>query len=457
MDLTVLLSRIQFGFSVGFHIIFPTINIGLGLFIAVMEGVYLKTKNPLYLKICKFWTKIFALTFGMGVVSGLVMSYELGTNFGDFTYKIGEILGPLFAFEVLTAFFLEAGFLGVMLFGWNRVSPKLHYFATLMVAIGTVISAFWILSANSWMQYPTGYVLDGDHYAVGSWIGAVFNPTFLHRYFHMLLASIITSSFVIAAISGYYLLKGRHGELAKKCFSFTLWTALIFTPIQLVIGDMVGLNVHKYQPIKTAAIEANWNTMKGAPLYLFAIPDEKAEKNYFGITIPYGASLINTHKLDGELLGLTSVPPKDRPPVIPVFFSFRIMVGIGVLLFVVALYGFWLRIRGRLYTTPFYNKTLMLIAPLGFVATLAGWITAEIGRQPWIVHHLIRTADGAAEVPSLHVAISLALLFIVYSIIFAFYLYYLSKVIKKGPRELEKSPQMTVHMHVPFEHDGEQK
>ena len=420
MDWTVLLSRIQFGFTIGFHILFPTLNIGLAIFLAIMEGIWLKTRRPVYMKICRFWMKIFALTFGMGVVSGLVLSYELGTNFGSFTAAIGEILGPLFGYEVLTAFFLEAGFLGVMLFGWKKVGPKLHFMATLMVTIGTVISAFWIISANSWMQTPTGFHMEGTKYVVSSWTAAILNPSFLHRYFHMLLASMVTTSFVVAGVSAWFLVHKRHEVFARKAMSFALWAALILTPTQIFVGDMVGLIVHNYQPIKTAAIEANWNTMNGAPLILFAIPDQKHERNLFAVKIPKGASLINTHKLNGKLQGLTSVPRKDRPHVAPVFFTFRIMVGIGVLLFFVAFYGLFLRWRGTLFTNRLYLKVLPWLTPLGFIATVSGWMTAEIGRQPWVIYNHMRISDGASHVPYIHVAISLASFILVYGVIFSF-------------------------------------
>lgn len=440
MDLTVLLSRIQFGFTVGFHILFPALNIGLAIFLAMMEAAWLKTKNPTYLRICKFWTKIFALTFGMGVVSGIVMSYELGTNFGRFTAAIGGILGPLFGYEVLSAFFLEAGFLGVMLFGWKRVGPKLHFTATLLVAIGTVISAFWIMSANSWMQYPTGYQIINGKYIATNWITAIINPLFLPRFTHMVFASLVTCCFVVAGIAAWYLLKKRHLNIAKPCFSFALWAALILTPMQVMLGDMVGLKVHEYQPLKTAAMEGVWDTQAGAPLILFAFPDVKQAKNLYNISIPYGASLFNTHQLNGVLQGLNSVSRNNWPVVEPTFYGFRVMVGIGLLLFFIALYGVWLRWRKKLYSSKNFLRLCILASPLGFVATIAGWITAESGRQPWIIYNVMYTKDGASVVPPAHVFTSLILLLLVYGIIFVFYLYYLFKFIRKGPTELEEAP-----------------
>ncbi len=431
---TILLSRIQFGFTIGFHILFPTFNIGLAVFLSVMEGVWLKTRNPVYLKICKFWSKIFALTFGMGVVSGIALAYELGTNFAGFIAAIGNVLGSLFAYEVLSAFFLEAGFLGVMLFGWNKVGARLHYAATLLVTIGTIISAFWIMSANSWMQTPAGYQIVGGKYVVDSWLQVIFNPSFIPRFIHMLLASLVTCSFVIAGVSAWYLIKKRHLEVAKACFSFAMAAALVLTPLQVVMGDQVGLKVHQYQPLKTAAMEGLWHTSKGVPLILFAIPDTKAEQNHYEIAIPYLASLINTHQLQGELIGLSSVPPADRPVVPAAFFSFRIMVGIGLLMLAVAVYALWRRFKGQLFTDTLLLRGCIFLAPLGFVSTIAGWITAESGRQPWIVYGLIRTVDGASVLPLSQVITSLTLFILVYGVVFSFYLFFLFKLIRTGPQ-----------------------
>lgn len=432
---TLLLSRTQFGFTIGFHILFPTLNIGLAMFLSIMEGLWLKTRNPVYKTICKFWTTIFALTFGVGVVSGIVLSYELGTNFGLFTNAVGGVLGSLFAYEVLSAFFLEAGFLGVMLFGWEKVSPKLHYSATLLVMIGTTISAFWIMSANSWMQTPAGYTLVAGKFIVNNWWQVIFNPSFIPRYLHMIIASYVTTCFVIAGIAAWYLLKEKHVVFAQRCFSFAIGTAIIVTVLQIFIGDTVGLEVNKNQPLKTAAMEGIWNTGKAIPFLVFAIPDPKLEKNLYEIKIPYMASLINTHHFDGTLIGLKSVAPNDRPIVISVFFAFRIMVGIGILLFLTALCGLWLRLRGQLYNHRWFYRLCLLISPLGFISTLAGWITAESGRQPWVVHNLMRTADGASIVALHQVVISLILFLLTYGVVFIFYLIYLFRLINQGPTE----------------------
>lgn len=446
MDLSILLSRIQFGITIGFHILYPTLNIGLAVFISIMEGLWLKTRNPIYLNICKFWIKIFALTFGMGVVSGIVMAYELGTNFGHLIAAAGSVLGPLFGYEVLSAFFLEAGFLGIMLFGWNRVGPKLHYAATLLVTIGTLISAFWIMSANSWMQTPTGYSLVNGKFSVLSWWDVIFNPSFFHRFTHMLMASLVTSSFVIAGICAWYLLKQRHFNLAKPSFSLVLMAVVVLTPLQILIGDMVGITVHEHQPLKTAAMEGNWDTQAGAPLILFAIPDIKQEKNLFAISIPKGASLINTHSLNGVLLGLKSVPSTDRPVILPVFFGFRVMVAIGFLLFAMALWGLYLRWRHRLYDNKTFLRACVVVSPLGFVATICGWVTAESGRQPWVIYNLIRTTDAASTVPAGQVATSLTLLSVIYLFILFFYIYYLFKIIKKGPKDLDAAPTTAAYL-----------
>lgn len=434
-----ILSRAQFGFSIGFHILFPTLNLGLAVFLIIMEAMWLKTKDPVYLGICKFWTKIFALTFGMGVVSGIVLAYQIGTNFGPFIAQFGNVLGALFAYETLTAFFLEAGFLGVMLFGWNRVPPPLHFAATLLVTIGTTISAFWIMSANSWMQTPSGYEIIQAKYVVADWWQVVFNPSFIPRFIHMVLASYVTTCFVIAAVSSYYLLKNEHIKLAQICLSFVMWAALILIPIQIYMGDVVGVNVEKYQPLKTAAIEANWETQKGAPLVVFAIPSQREQRNLYSIEIPKLASLINTHEWDGELDGLKSVSPEEQPQVATVFFTFRIMVGIGLLMLFTAVAAVFLRVKNRLYQARWFLRWCLLIAPLGFIASIAGWLTAEMGRQPWVVYNLLKTKDAVSAIGMEEVIISLILLVLAYGIIFSFYIVYLFKSIKAGPENFDDS------------------
>jgi cytochrome bd ubiquinol oxidase subunit I len=437
---SVMLSRIQFGFTIGFHILFPTLNIGLAVIICIFEALWLKTKKEHLLRLCKFWTKIFALTFGMGVVSGVVLSYELGTNFSGFTKAVGEVLGPLFTYEVLSAFFLEAGFLGIMLFGWKRVNPKVHFSATLLVALGTIISAFWILSANSWMQTPSGFYMIGNKFAVKDWFDVVFNPSFIYRFFHMVMASLLAASFFVAGISSWYLIKKKYNDLAKPCLAFALGLAAIISPLQLLAGDLVGVIIFHHQPLKTAAMEGNWNTMQGAPLILFAIPDQEQGRNRFEVSIPYIASLLNTHSLKGTLPGLNSVPKKDRPIVPATFYAFRIMVGIGLLFILISWFGFYSYFRKTLYEKKWFLRLCLCATPLGFIAVISGWITAESGRQPWVVYGLLRTVDAASNVKLLHVLISLGLFIIGYGFIFTFYLYYLFKTIRKGPEELEVPP-----------------
>ncbi len=432
-----ILSRIQFAFSIGFHILFPTLNLGLAVFLVIMEATWLKTGKSVYLRLCKFWTKIFALTFGMGVVSGIVLAYQIGTNFGPFIARFGNVLGALFAYETLTAFFLEAGFLGVMLFGWKKVPPYLHFIATLLVAIGTTVSAFWIMSANSWMQTAAGYTLVDGKYIVDSWLDVVFNPLFVPRMIHMILASYVTTCFVLAAVSGFYLIKKRHVKLAKTCLSFAMWASLIVVPLQIAVGDIVGLRVHEYQPLKTAAMEGVWETQKGAPLLLFAWPSQKKQANEYVVGIPKLASLINTHSLDGELLGLKSVNKADQPRVAPVFFSFRLMVVIGLLMLLTAMTGLVLRYTQRLYSSNWFHLWCIIIAPLGFVASISGWLTAEIGRQPWVVYHLMRTREAVSAIEMEAVVISFILLVLAYGFVFSFYLYYLFKLIRQGPKELD--------------------
>jgi len=431
---TLMLSRIQFAFTISFHIIFPAFSIGLATFLAIMEGAWLKTKNPAYLKICKFWMKIFALTFGMGVVSGVVMEFQFGTNWAGYAREVGPVLGGLFTYEVLTAFFVEAGFLGVMIFGWDKVGPRLHYIATLLVVFGVNLSAFWILSANSWMQTPDGAVLQNGHFVVTSWYNVIFNYSAIPRWIHMTLAAYITTGFVIAAISAHYLLKNQHLEIAKKCLSFVMWALLILVPLQMYVGDDVGLHVHKYQPLKTAAMEGVWNTQNGAPLLLFAIPDQAAQKNLLAVGIPHLAALINTHEWNGKLIGLKTVSPANQPDVFITFWAFRIMVFMGIIMLAMAFYAAYLRARKRLYDNKFFLKACLYSAPIGFIAIITGWFTAEVGRQPWVVYDMLRTSNAVSHIPVANVITSLVLIIVVYGVIFGiFYFKYLFKIIHAGP------------------------
>jgi cytochrome d ubiquinol oxidase subunit I len=445
-----LLSRIQFAFTISFHILYPAFSIGLITFIAFFELLWLNTRNPHYLNICKFWTKILALTFGMGIVSGIVMEFQLGTNWSNYTQMSGNVLGVLFTYEVLTAFFIEAGFLGIMFFGWNRVSPQLHFAATLLALFGVTLSAFWIMSANSWMQFPTGVEFKNAIFTVNSWFDTIFNPLFLPRFFHMLIATYISTLLVIIAICAYYLLKGKNLAFAKTCFSAAFIALVLFIPLQIVLGDLVGIRVHHYQPIKTAAMEGAWETQRGAPLLLFAVPDQQREMNHYALGIPKLASYINTHQWDGELRGLKSVPPADRPYVALVFYSFRVMVGLWVMMLAMVVTGVVLYFRKRLFKSRWYLYACILLSPIGFISIITGWFTAEFGRQPWVIYGYLRTAAAHSQIQAYNVIISLISIIIVYGIIFGyFYFRYFFKIIRTGLEDKLASPEQTFSYLLP--------
>lgn len=432
----VLLARLQFAFTVSFHILFPTLTIGLGGFLAWSEAQWLRTGQQVYVRLYKFWVKVFALSFGMGVVSGIVLSYEFGLNFSEFSRVAGPVVGPLIAYEVLTAFFLEAGFLGIMLFGWDKVGPRLHFLATCFVAGGTLLSAFWILAANSWMQTPAGAVYDavGRHFVTESWWAVIFNPSFPYRLAHMVTASYLTTSIVVSGVSALYLLRREHLDIARKGFSMGMWALMVLAPLQIFLGDAHGLDVFKYQPMKTAAIEANWETQPGAPLILFALPDSRAEMNHLEISIPKLGSFINTHDMEGVLPGLKEVPAEDRPPVGLVFWSFRVMVGLGVCFLGIGLWGLVARVRGRLDDWVWLHRVSALFIPAGFVATVAGWWVAEIGRQPYTIYGFLKTRDSISPViDGQTIALSLTVFLLVYGSLFGAYLYYMVKLIRRGP------------------------
>ncbi|MEO8419838.1 MAG: cytochrome ubiquinol oxidase subunit I [Hyphomicrobium sp.] len=430
----VLLARIQFGFTITFHIIFPSFTIGLAAFIATLLVRWRLTGRDHLHRLARFWTKIFAVSFAMGVVSGIVLSYQFGTNWSNFSVVVGNVLGPLLGYEVLTAFFLEATFLGIMLFGWQRVPPNLHVLSAVLVAVGTSLSAFWILAANSWMQTPAGHeVINGIAYPV-DWVAIIFNPSFPYRFAHMFTAAYLTTSLVVLAVGARYLLKGRYPEEAKTMMRMGLGMVAILAPLQVLIGDQHGLNTLKHQPAKIAAIESHWDGSEPGALVLFAIPNEKEERNSFEIAIPYGASLILTHKADGLFPGLKEFAPSDRPPVFPVFLSFRLMVGMGVLMLLIGFVGAWLWFRGRLFDTRWYLQYVQYAWPLGFIAILAGWYTTEIGRQPWIATGILRTADAASPVHAGAVLTTLILFFVVYGIVFSMGIYYINRLIEYGPK-----------------------
>ncbi len=431
------LARAQFAFTIAFHIVFPAFSIGLASYLAVLEGLWLKTGNDVYLTCFKYWRKIFAVAFGMGVVSGLVMSYQFGTNWSVFSDKTGPVLGPLMGYEVLSAFFLEAGFLGIMLFGMNTVGKKLHYFATLMVAFGTLFSAFWILSVNSWMQTPTGYgINEAGQFIVESWWSVIFNPSFPYRLLHMVLAAYLTTAFVVGGVASYHLLKDRSSEPARLMFSMAMWMAALVSPIQIFAGDLHGLNTLEHQPQKIAAMEGHFETVKGAPLILFGLPDEENGEVDYAVKIPKLGSLILKHDADAEVRGLNSFPQDQRPPVVIVFWAFRIMLAIGFLMLGLGLWSLLARSRKRLYDSNMMFKISMLMGPSGFVAVLAGWIVTEVGRQPYTVYGLLRTSDSLSPVAAPAVATSLAIFAVVYFIVFGAGVLYLLRLMGKNPDDI---------------------
>lgn len=436
----VTLSRLQFAFTISFHIIFPALTIGISGFLVLVEARWLKTGDEIWRRLYQFWVRLFALSFGMGVVSGIVLSYQFGTNWATFSRMTGPVIGPLMAYEVLTAFFMEAGFLGIMLFGWDKVGPKLHFLATCLVGAGTTVSAFWIIAANSWMQTPQGAHFDiaADHFVPDDWFAIIFNPSFPYRLSHMVAAAYLASALLIAGISAVYLLAGRHTMLARKSYSIALWAILVLAPLQIFIGDQHGLNVLEHQPIKVAAMEANWDRQARAPVILFAIPDAKHEKNHFEIAIPGLASLILTHSLDGIVPGLKDVAKEDRPPVGIVFWSFRVMVALGMLFLLIGAWGAVSRWRGKLGTDKWLMRLAAAATPTGIVAILAGWFVAEVGRQPFTVYGLLRTSDSISPVVDAGaVTTSLAIFLIVYGGLFGAYLYYFIKIVRAGPKPLE--------------------
>lgn len=433
------LARMQFAFTVSFHILFPAVTVGLAAYLAVLEGLWLRTHDNTYRTLYHFWIKIFAVNFGMGVVSGLVMAYEFGTNWSRFSYFAGPITGTLLTYEVLTAFFLEAGFLGVMLFGWSRVGRGLHFFSTVMVAVGTLVSSFWILASNSWMQTPQGFKIDHGQVIPMDWLKIIFNPSFPYRLVHMSIAAFVATAFFVGASAAWHLLGGRDNPAVRRMLSMAMWMALIVAPIQAVVGDAHGLNTLEHQPAKIAAIEGHWENVgnEPTPLILFGWPDMKAEKTRFSVEIPYLGSLILTHSLDRQIPALASFAPEDRPNSTIVFWSFRIMVGLGMLMIFTGLWSLWLRKRGTLYRCRSFLYFLMLMGPSGLIALLAGWFTTEIGRQPWVVYGLLRTADASSNHSVAQMSITLVLFVLVYFALFGTGLGYMMRLVRKGPQNHE--------------------
>ena len=439
------LARLQFAFTVSFHILFPAITIGLASYLVVLEGMWLRTRDNVWRSLYNFWLKIFAVNFGMGVVSGLVMSYQFGTNWSGFSQFAGSITGPLLLYEVLTAFFLEAGFLGVMLFGWNKVPPALHFFTTCMVGLCTLVCAFWSLASNSWMQTAQGFIIENGHLIPQDWLAIIFNPSFPYRLFHMAIAAFLSSAMFVGASAAWHLLRGNDSPAIRKMLSMAMWMALLVAPIQAVVGDMHGLNTLEHQPAKIAAIEGHWENRPGeaTPLLLFGLPDMEQERTRYGLEIPALGSLILTHSLHKQVPALKDFPKEDRPYSPAVFWSFRIMVGMGVLMIALGICSAWLRYRRRLYHSRPFQWFALCMGPAGLIALVAGWVTTEMGRQPRVIYGLLRTPDAVSLHSTLQMAISLLVFIVVYCAVFGVGYYYIFRLIKKGPQPVTELTSQT--------------
>jgi cytochrome d ubiquinol oxidase subunit I len=439
----LLLARTQFAFTVSFHFLFPAVTIGLASYLAVLEGLWLKTGRDVFMDLFRYWLKIFSVVFAMGVVSGIVMSYQFGTNWAVFSDKAGPIIGPLMAYEVLTAFFLEAGFLGVMLFGMKRVGKGLHFTATLMVALGTFVSAFWILSVNSWMQTPTGWAMNShDQFiSAGSWLAIIFNPSFPYRLMHTVSAAYLTTAFLVGGVGAWHLLRDHANPRSRIMFSMAMWMAAIVAPIQIVLGDLHGLNTLEHQPIKVMAMEGHFQSYPhGAPLILFGIPNSTENRVDYAIEIPKVSSLILRHDFNAPMSGLDTVRKENQPPVGIVFWSFRIMVGLGFLMVLLGVLSVIARLKNTLYTWSNLHRFALLMAPSGLIAVLAGWVTTEVGRQPWTITGLLRTAQSASPLAAPAVAASLVAFVLVYFAVFGAGIHYLIKLMGKPPQKHEPEP-----------------
>jgi cytochrome d ubiquinol oxidase subunit I len=432
------LARLQFAFTVSFHIIFPAISIGLASYLAVLDGLWLYTRRTVFLDLFNYWKKLFAVAFGMGVVSGIVMSYQFGTNWSVFSDKAGPVIGPLMGYEVLTAFFLEAGFLGVMLFGLKRVGPKLHFVATCMVALGTALSAFWILSVNSWMQTPQGYAVNAaGQFIPTDWWAVVFNPSFPYRLVHMVLAEYLSTAFIVGGTAAWQLLHRPTGEATRIMLSMAMWMAALVAPLQIVVGDLHGLNTFEHQPAKVAAMEGHFDTRAGAPLVLFGWPDMEQERTRYAVEVPKLGSLILTHEWDGTVHGLKEWPAEDRPNATVVFWSFRVMVAAGMAMFLIGLWSLWLRTRRRMYEQRAFLRSVAVLGPSGLVAVIAGWITTEVGRQPYTIYGVLRTADSVSPVATEAVAASLVAFVVVYFAVFGAGAFYMLRLMREPPKPAE--------------------
>jgi len=435
----LLLARIQFGFTISFHIVFPALTIGMASYLAVLEGCWLRTRREVYLDLYHFWLKVFSVAFGMGVVSGLVMAYQFGTNWSGFSRFAGGITGPLLAYEVLTAFFLEAGFLGVMLFGLDRVGPALHFLSTIMVALGTLLSATWILASNSWLQTPQGHAIIEGRAVPVHWLEVIFNPSFPYRLGHMVVAAYLATALVVAASAAWHLLHRRDTAPVRTMFSMAMGMVVVAAPIQAFIGDAHGRNTLAYQPAKVAAIEAHWENVPGrsVPLVLFAWPDMRDEANHLAVEVPYLGSLVLTHDLHKQIPALKDFPRKDRPNATIVFWTFRVMVGLGVLMIALGVVGLVQRVRDRLYTSKALHRWALAMGPAGLLAIIAGWVTTEAGRQPWVVYGVLRTADAVSLHGVAQLGFTLALFVVVYLAVFGAGTAYLVRIIGVGPVDPE--------------------
>lgn len=448
----LLLSRVQFAFVISFHVLFPAFTIGLASWLAFVEWRWLRTHDALWKNLYFFWMRIFAVSFGMGVVSGIVMAFQLGANWPELSRIAGSVIGPLLTYEVLTAFFLEASFLGVMLFGWGRIPERLHFVSTCMVALGTLFSTFWILSSNSWLHTPAGYAVEGGVVVPKDWWQVIFNPSFPYRLTHMALGAFITTCFVIGGVGAWYLRKGIHVEAGARMLKLAVAFAAIAVPLQIVAGDQHGLNTLEHQPIKVAAIEAHWHPTEpgaGVPLVLFALPDSEEERNRHEIAVPRLGSLILTHSRDGDIPPLTSVPASERPPVTPVFFAFRVMVGLGLLMLALAWLSALTWWRGRLLQSRWLLAAWNAMLPAGFVALVAGWFVTEIGRQPYVVYGLLHTADAVGTQSAAMVATSLAVYIAGYAFVFGWGVWYLLKLVRRGPQPEQDGPDLQGGEHTP--------
>jgi cytochrome d ubiquinol oxidase subunit I len=429
------LARIQFAFTVSFHIIFPTMSIGLAMFLAIIEGLWLKTKDQLYLQIYRFWLGIFAMGFGIGVVTGIVLSFEFGLGFARFGQMAGPAIGPMIGLEVLTSFFLEAGFLGIMLFGLNRVGPRLHFFATCMVALGTLLSASWILSANSWMQTPDGVLVQNGHVIVTDWLKVIVNPTWPYRLPHMLTAAYLTACFLVAGVGAWYLLRGEHEAFGRRTVSLGMAFATVLIAAQVFLGDVLYGTMLQHQPAKMQAAEGFWEkqSQSPAPYYWVIVPDQANQRNRFAFGIPYLGSIWLTHSLDGRVEGLKNTPPERQPQMGMVFYGFRVMYGIAIIMFGLAVASLWLRWQGRLFSTRWFLRALVIMAPSGVFATLGGWYLAETGRQPWVIYGILRTADAVSPVPAGVLLSTLIAFACIYALFMAAFLFFTARVIRRGP------------------------